>query len=107
MATVKFTSVLEFLEELEKEKGNIRLKIVRLTNLFSPIPNLAPIKSLTVVATAKVKEDIVHLNRYCGQIWDIDKTDSETYKRAEAVHKQIEEVAKRLGLEVRAGVWEE
>lgn len=107
MATVKFNSVEEFLEELEKERGNIRLNIVRLTNVWSPIPNLAPIRALSVVATAKVKEDIIRLNRYCGQIWDIEHTDKDTYDRAEAVHKRIEEAAEKLGLEVRAGVWEE
>lgn len=107
MATVKFTSVEEFIEELEKERANIRLKVVRLTNLFSPIPNLSPIRSLTVVATAKVRDDIIRLNRYCGQIWDIDKTDEETYERAEAAHKRIEEAAKTLGIEIRAGIWEE
>lgn len=107
MATVKFTSIEEFLEELEKEGGNIHLKIVRLTNLFSPIPNLAPIRSLTVVATVKVRDDIIRLNRYCGQIWDMEGTDKETYERAETAHKRIEEAAKKLGIELRAGIWEE
>lgn len=113
MATVKFTSVEEFIDELNKEfeesaKGSIReLNILRLTNLFSPIPNLGPIRSLTVVATIKVRDDIIRLNRYCGQIWDMKDTDKETYERAEAVHKQIEEAAKKLGIEIRAGIYEE
>lgn len=107
MATVKFNSVEEFLDELKKERGNTRLNILRLTNLFSPIPNLGPIRSLTVVATFKLREDIVCLNRYCGQLWDMEDQDKETYQRAEAIHKQIEEAAKPLGIEVRAGIWEE
>ncbi len=117
MATAKFTSVEEFLEELNKEDAAGKFDnpgwswpestILRLTNLFSPIPNLGPIRSLTVVATVKVRDDIIRLNRYCGQIWDMEKTDNDTYKRAEAVHKQIEEAAKKLGVEVRAGMWEE
>jgi len=107
MATVRFTSVEEFIEELKKERGNIHLKIVRLTNLFSPIPNLAPIKSLTVVATVKVRDDIIRLTRYCGQIWDMEGQDKDTHERAEAARKRIEEAAKTLGIEIRAGIWEE
>ena len=69
MATVKFTSVEEFIEELNKEFGkDIKapipvLNILRLTNLLSPIPNLGPIRSLTVVATVKVRGYIVRLKR--------------------------------------------
>lgn len=107
MAVVKFNSVEEFLEEVEKDRSNTHLKIVRLTNVWAAIPNLAPIRALSVVATAKVKEDIVRLDRYCGQIWNIGSQDEGTYKRAEAVRKQIEEAAKKLGIEIRAGVWEE
>lgn len=113
MATVKFTSAGEFIDELNKEFGESAnapipvLNILRLTNLFSPIPNLAPIRSLTVVATFKVRGEIIRLNRYCGQIWDIEHTDEDTYQRAEAVHKQIKEATSSLGIEVRAGIWEE
>lgn len=110
MATVKFTSAQEFIDELGKEFGEVPTSpytILRLTNLFSPIPRLAPIKTLTFVATIKVGNDIIRLDRYCGDIWNMERTDKDAYERAGATRNQVEEAAKKLGIEVRAGIWEE
>lgn len=114
MATVKFNHPDEFIDELQKEFGGLKAgliptipPILRLTNLFRTIPEIAPIMSLTVVATIRVRDDIIKLERYCGQIWKMESQDKPTQERAEEVHRKLEEAAKELGLEVRAGVFEE
>lgn len=110
MATVKFNYQSEFIDELEKEFGELPapppFTILRLTNLFRPIPNLAPIRRLAVVATIKVRDDIIRLERDCGDVWGIKQQDEKTYERAEQIHNEIEKACEELGIEVRAGIIE-
>jgi len=111
MAIIKFSYQDEFIEELQKEFGYLPapppFTLLRLTNLFRPIPNLAPIRRLSVVATIKVRDDIIRLERDCGDIWGIGEQDKKTFERAEQIHNEIEKVCEGLGIEVRAGVIEE
>lgn len=111
MALVKFNDPDEFIEELKKERGNIRLNIVRLTNRWTPIPNVAPIRALSVIATAQVTHgithDIIRLEKYCGNIWDIGEEDKDTYDRAKQIHDKVEKACQELEIEVRAGIVEE
>jgi len=106
MAIVKFNVTDEFIDELKKCR--LEAPIVRLTNLYKPIPNLGPIRALLVVATTKASNgDIIRLERYCGQIWDIETQDKDTLARADEIHNKIENACEGLGIEVRAGIIEE
>lgn len=111
MAIVRFNYEDEFIDELKKEFGQLPapppFTLVRLTNLFKSIPNLAPIHHLAVVATIKVREDIIRLERYCGDTWAMPEPDEKTYQKAQEIHIKIEKACAELGIEVRAGVWEE
>ena len=107
MVTVKFNDADEFLEELGKNLGKVEQNIVRLTFSFTPSKLTPNIRHLQVLATAQVGRDILRLEHYCGQVWEIGTQDTPVQEEAGRVHKQLEEGCERLGLEVRAGVLEE
>jgi len=116
MATVKFNSVEEFLEELKKSQPSPG--IVRVTFL-SKQSSLSPnIRHLLLVSTFLLRgwvgaeqrpiEDIVRLDKFCGSTWGLNtEEDMKVHERAQAAAKQIEDICKELGYEVRAGVFEE
>ncbi len=62
-----------------------------------------PIKYLSVIGTAQVLNNVVRLDRYCGELWGIPDPDSKTYTKAQEAMEQLEEEIKSLKLEVRAG----
>ena len=113
---VRFNQVEEFCDELHKEQGNIERRIVRVTNLYTRSKMAANIKHVQLIATFLVcafpaalpaaGPHIVRLERYCGDIWGIEKQDQPVLERAEAATKKIEQVCQELGLEVRPGVIE-
>ena len=106
MATIKFSFQDEYLEELKKAK--LEQPVVRLTNLQRLSEKFAPLRHLQVISTAKAANgDIIRLERYCGQLWGIEREDKEVWGRAEQVHKEIKEACDFLKLEVRAGIFEE
>ena len=111
MATIKFSHQDEFINEISLEFGRLPapppFTLLRLTNLYKAIPNLAPIRRLFVVATIKVGDDIVRLERDCGDIWSIEEQDKKAFERAKLIHNEIERACEGLGIEVRAGVIEE
>ena len=117
---IRFNQVEEFIEELKKEYPNPKIPcyILRLTCSYQyqsngVNPNAlkpAPIKIGTVIATIKSasKEDIIRLERYCGEYWGADfKGDETTKANVETAFKSIEDACKELGIEVRAGIFEE
>lgn len=116
MAILKFNSVDEFLEELKKSQPCPT--IVRVTFLFTPSSLSPNIRHLSVVSTFLLRgwvgaeqrpvEDIVRLDKFCGDTWGLNgEEDKKVQDRAEAIFKLIEDVCKKLGYEVRAGVLEE
>ena len=104
MATVKFSVPEEFLEELGKEL--VDRGLVRITHLSRPTKISPNIHHLSIVATAKVAGDILRLERYCGDIWNIGSQDVKVKDEAEAIKRKILEGCAALHLEVRGGVLE-
>lgn len=105
---VKFTRVEEFLTELSRDQGKIARNILRLTNLYQPSKASPNLLHLWVVATCVVAGDIVRLDRFCGTIWRLHQDrDKEVYEQAAQVQRELEARCQELGLEVRAGMFEE
>ena len=102
---IKFNSPSEFIEELQKDKELVERGIVRLTNLARDTQAL-PIRHLSVVATYKVKGEIVRLEKFCGQLWGHEPEDSQAYGRAQGAHDTIKSACRAFGLEIRSGVYE-
>ncbi|MBA7520395.1 hypothetical protein ES705_12491 [subsurface metagenome] len=106
MTIIRFSFQDEYINELKKAK--LEQPIVRLTNLKRPNEKIAPLHSLCVVSTAKAANgDIIKLERYCGQLWGIERDDEKVWKQAASVHSDIQEACLALKLEVRAGILEE
>jgi len=103
---VKFNAVEEFIDELKKEK--LVKPVVRLTYTRRANEKIAPLSSLSIVATAKAADgDIIKLEHFCGSLWGIEQEDEKTQRRAEDVHRYIENHCQDLRLEVRSGIYEE
>jgi len=104
---IRFCVLEEFLDELEKDADQVERGIVRLTNRYRPRQDISAVRFLSVVATARVGQDILRLEVPCGQLFGIDPHDKEAVEKAEAIRGIIRRTCERLGLEVRAGVLEE
>lgn len=118
---VKFNDLVEFLEEIGKTLP--ASKIVRVTNLYTASSISPSIKLLSVVATARVeflqesggtREEIIRLDRFVGDFWALEKpTESEAatqrilLEKAKAIQQKIEEYCTKIGLEVRAGIYDD
>lgn len=101
---VKFNSIEEFLDELNKEPPPD--KIVRHTNIFVCSKISAIFRMVFVVATYLNKHgQVVNLKHYCGDISTMEN-DSKVLDKAEGYHKNIEQYCQVNGLETRAGVLE-
>ncbi len=103
---VKFNSAQEFLKELEKDKDKVERRIVRLVYVWVPSRLSSNIQHLSVVATARVEGLVYRLDRYCGDVWQIDGQDEPVKKKAEETSKLLSDGCAALGLEVRNGLFE-
>lgn len=105
MAIITFNYPSEFIDELRKEP--LAKPVVRCTNNYRMSEKVAPLRYLTVVATAKTADgDIIRLDHPCGQLWGTGAEDDKTNEHAEAVFKQLTEACQELKLELRAGIYE-
>jgi hypothetical protein len=106
MATVKFNDVSEFVEEITRDAGAVERKVIRITfrhRMVDPVP----MREMSVVATAVVAGHVVELVDRCGTFFS--ETDEAERSKTAAKNKYdlIRAAAEKLGLEVRAGVFEE
>jgi predicted ATPase len=105
MPLVKFNSQDEFCDEMAKDAGKIDRSIVRVTNLFRQSTLSPMIKHVLVVATYSVDGQVVHLERYCGDIWSLNnKQDKNTLDKAEKTQEAVKKACDDCGLELRAGI---
>ena len=111
---VKFSTADEFLAELSKECNSasgpyaIEDQILRLTYSYRQDPHV-PLRYLSVVAGMVIRGKIVELHQYVGEIMGdpvIHKASRNIKGRAEAIRVAIENKARELQLEVRAGMFE-
>jgi len=105
MPVVQFNTVNEFLAELTADLAQLDRKLVRVTNLYQQSKQMPAMQYVSVVATARVATDIIRLDIYCGEVWNMDTQHNErVLKKAEALQQRIRESCVRLGVEVRAGL---
>ncbi len=100
---VTFNHTDEFLEELQKDRAMIDRGIVRVTNQFVHSAT-SPIRFAHAVATYSVDGQVVKLDRYCGELWGIEREDAKTKAELEATQELVRKACD--GLEVRAGILE-
>jgi len=107
MLKVKFNMVKEFCEEILNDKDNIDRKIVRVTKSFTPSRMSPNIHIVSLLAGYSVSNQLVYLNRYCGEIWGINtESDKKIADKAEVGIDEITSVCLEAGLEIRAGLLE-
>jgi hypothetical protein len=111
MATVKFNYPGEFLAELKQDCQQVDRGIVRVTTLYRGSTGSPGMRHLSVVATARVGRDLVRLDCYCGDLWQIGDQDSphdqQVMERIQRLSSTLQDGCSQLGLEVRAGLLEE
>ena len=64
------------------------------------------IRHLFVVATYKAAGEVVGCKQFCGDLWNREQ-DRKTIEQSLTLQRAIEEEGKRLGLTVRAGMYQE
>ena len=106
MPIVQFNNVEEFLTELNADLAQLDRQLVRVTNLYQQSQQLPIIQYVSVVATARVATDILRLDVYCGEVWNVDtQHNAPVLKKVEAVQQHLRVSCDQLGIEVRAGLW--
>ena len=107
-ALISFTNPDDFLDELRDRGPNVD-GVLRLTFRWHP-DAVMPVTDLWVVANYLRRIDpatlaVVRLDQYIGAVWqDIDdRASALNRERADRLKTRIDEEARRLGLEVRAG----
>jgi len=105
---VKFNDLDEFLAEMEKDKSEIARGIVRVTTLRekSKSPSF-PFFFYSVIATYRRGDEIVRLDRFCGNYWPKveSKSNKETEENIQGIYEALDRKIKERGLEMRAGVY--
>jgi hypothetical protein len=105
---VLFTDTSEYLEELAAERDNVKRGIVRITQCATPAKGLAgAVSHATVESAARIDGgDLVRFRGYVGDLWG-HANDAAVLQRASELTAEIEAGVKAIGLEVRAGLFEE
>jgi hypothetical protein len=105
---VLFTDTSEHLEELATERDSVRRGIVRITKIARPAPGLAgAVTHVAVESAARIDGgDLVRFRGYVGDLWGY-ANDAAVQERASELAAEIEAGVEALGLEVRAGLFEE
>ncbi len=114
MIGIRFNIVKEFLEELKKEAqaggeyGDVRDGIVRVTVSYVPSRVTPNVSHVTILASfVTTRGHLVKLSHPVGELWGVGKGDEETRARASETLKALEDGIIALGLQVRAGTFEE
>jgi hypothetical protein len=100
---VNFHDSSEFFDELRKDQDRIDRKILRITVRRRYAP---PFVNVSVVATALVGITIVVLEHRVGEVFAGDEKGSPIPAKIQACLDRMTTAAEKLGLEVRAGVFE-
>ena len=100
---IRFNKIDEFIEEMRKEE--VADNIVRLTTMRESKPP-TPITRLSIVGTAKVRDEIVRLDRHCGDLWGIDTVDDKVKAKADEMMEVLRGILEEQGFEIRAGIFE-
>ncbi len=100
---VSFHDAEEFLDELRKDHDRIDRKLLRVTVRRRYAP---PFVHVAVVATAVVGNSVVTLEHRVGEVFAGDEAGSPIPGRIQATLDRLAAEAEKLGLEVRAGVFE-
>jgi hypothetical protein len=106
---VKFSRVDEWLQELEREGGQVEDSIVRLTYRFEPT-EISFISNMYLMAGFVVRGRLVYVRQLCGQRMqsapDDEPLTRATMQRSRELAAKIETALAQYGLQQRAGVFE-
>ena len=106
MPIVQFNNTEEFLAELAADLEKLDRHLVRVTNLYQQSTQMPVIEYVSVVATARMATDIIRLDVYCGELWNVDtQHNAPVLNKVEAVQQHLPTSCAQLGLVVRAGLW--
>ena len=100
---VNFHDPDEFLDELRKDRDRIDRNILRVTVRRRYAP---PFVHVAVVATAVVGNTVVTLEQRLGEVFAGDEAGSPIPNKIQTALDRLTAAAVKLGLEVRAGVFE-
>lgn len=100
---VRFSTREEFVRELRKDSSIVERGIVRVT--FRYHDTKIGVKRVELVATARVRDVVVVLKRFLGEVGWSDEIDAKTNERAD--HERAELLAELEPLfQIRSGVYE-
>lgn len=105
MIRARYTEPAEFLADLERDKAEVEGNLVRLTKIARPVPDLA-VTRVAVLASVIMRGRLAVLEMYVGDLAGLG-TDDAVQEAADKVIRVLEEGVADMGLELRAGLYEE
>lgn len=106
MACVRLTDLNLFIQELKKDVALVDRHLVRMverSEAWSATPGL---RSLHLIVTARVGQDILRVDSCCGVMCGVRAHDQQVRKKVTRQRRSLEAVCSELGIEIRAGVLE-
>lgn len=111
MPVVKFSTMEEFLAEISTDRDSVLHHVVRATLSWVPDRIVSASSHVFLITTARVEDYLLRYEEYLGQVWkeldgQRDPLSQETLQRAQRRLDELKERLKRLGMELRPGIWE-
>lgn len=106
MIVARYTEPDEFMHDLACDVDDVERRVVRLTKMARSAGPGGSLTRVTVCAGAVVGGRLVKLESYIGDLWG-SAADDKVQAQATQLVKDLEERIADLGLQLRAGFFEE
>ena len=104
MAYVTFTVLSLFLEELWKDAALVDRRLVRMVEFSDGWSATPGLRYLRLIVTARVGQDILRVDSYCGATCGILAHDQRVREQLARQRRSLEKSCAALGIEVRFGI---
>jgi hypothetical protein len=104
MAYVRFTVLSLFLEELWKDAALVDRRMVRMVEFSDGWSATPGLRYLRLIVTARVGQDILRVDSYCGATCGISAHDQQVREQLARQRRSLEKICAALGIEVRFGI---
>lgn len=104
MSYVRFTNLSLFVEELWKDAALVDRRIVRMVEFSDGWSATPGLRYLRLIVTARVGQDILRVDCYCGATCGIRAHDQQVREQLARQRRSLEQNCAELGIDVRFGI---
>ena len=106
MACIRLTDLNLFIRELKKDFAHVDRRMVRMVERSDGWSATPGLRYRRLIVTARVGQDILRVESYCGVTCGIRAHDQRVRKTLARQRRSLQEACAALGIEVRSGTIE-